>query len=50
MSIEVKKITDPAFKKYGRVITGYDCEELIKKMGETECPEDAVTQRLKRFL
>ena len=42
MSIEVKKITDPAFKKYGRVITGYDCEELIKKMGETECPEDAV--------
>ncbi len=42
MSIEVKKITDPTFKKYGRVITGYDCEELISKMGETECPDDAV--------
>ncbi len=42
MSIEVKKVTDPAFKKYGRIIKDYDCSELIAKMGETPMPADEV--------
>ncbi len=28
--MEIKKVTDPAFKPYGKVITGYDCGELLK--------------------
>lgn len=42
MSIEVKKITDPAFRKYARVITDYDCTELIAKMESTPMPGDEV--------
>jgi len=42
MSIEVKKITDPAFRKYGRVITDYKISELIEKMGATPCPDDVI--------
>ena len=42
MAIEVKKVTDAAFKKYGRVITDYDCSELIEKMGDTPMPGDEV--------
>ncbi|MBE5936580.1 MAG: DUF4867 family protein [Lachnospiraceae bacterium] len=40
--MEVKKVTDAAFKKYGRIITDYDCSELIKKMEETPMPADEV--------
>lgn len=40
--MEIKKVTDPAFKTYGKVVTGYDCEEIIKVMGETPVPEDVV--------
>ncbi len=42
MSIEVKKITDPAFRKYARVITDYDCTELIARMEATPMPGDEV--------
>lgn len=42
MGLEIKKITDPAFKAYGRIVTGYDCEELLKKMGETPLPQDVI--------
>ncbi|MEG7531975.1 MAG: DUF4867 family protein, partial [Hungatella sp.] len=37
-----KAIDDPAFAVYGRVISGYDCEELLKKMNETPLPEDVI--------
>ncbi len=40
--MEIKKITDPAFKVYGRVVTGYDCRELLDVMGRTPVPEDVV--------
>ena len=33
--MEIKKVTDPAFKPYGKVITGYDCGELLKAMEHT---------------
>lgn len=43
MSIQIQKVTDESFKKYGRILTGeYDVTELIDKMQETECPSDAV--------
>lgn len=43
MSIQIQKVTDESFRKYGRILTGeYDVTELIDKMQETECPSDAV--------
>lgn len=42
MSIEIKKVTDAAFNKYGRIIKDYDCTELITKMGETPLPDDVI--------
>lgn len=40
--MEIKKVTDSSFAPYGRVVTGYDCRELLEKMGETPLPEDVV--------
>ena len=40
MGMTVKKVTDPAFKAYGRVITGYDFSGLLKAMEQTPLPED----------
>ncbi len=43
MSIRIQKVTDAAFKKYGRILTAdYDVAELIDKMQEMPCPEDVV--------
>lgn len=42
MAIEIKSVTDAAFKKYGRVIEGINCTELIEKMGNTPCPDDVI--------
>lgn len=38
----MKRVTDPAFRKYGAVIKGYDFSELIKVMKSTPLPEDVV--------
>ena len=38
----VRKVTDPAFKAYGRVITGYDFSGLLKAMEQTPLPEDVI--------
>ena len=40
--MEIKKVTDPEFKVYGKIVTGYDCGELLKAMGQTPVPEDVV--------
>lgn len=41
--MEIKKVTDPSFKKYGRILEGYDFTELIKKMEEVSpLPENVV--------
>lgn len=40
--MEIKKVTDAAFRKYGRVISEIDFSELVEKMGETPLPEDVV--------
>lgn len=43
MSIKIQKVTDVAFKKYGRVLTeDYNVTELIAKMQEMPLPEDVV--------
>ena len=39
--MEIKKITDPAFKKYGRIIKDVDFSGLVEKMMEaTPLPDD----------
>lgn len=40
--MEIKKVTDVAFRKYGRVISEIDFSELVAKMGETPLPEGVV--------
>ena len=40
--MEIKKVTDPAFRSYGKVITGYDCEGILKVMEGTPIPKDVV--------
>lgn len=41
--LEIKKVTDAAFRKYGRVISDIDCTELTAKMKEaTPVPDDVV--------
>lgn len=42
MGMTVKKVTDTAFKAYGRVITGYDFGGLLKAMEQTPLPEDVI--------
>ena len=42
MGMTVKKVTDPAFKAYGRGITGYDFSGLLKAMEQTPLPEDVI--------
>ena len=42
MGMTVEKVTDPAFKAYGRVITGYDFSGLLKAMEQTPLPEDVI--------
>lgn len=39
--MEIKKITDPSFRKYGRVITNVDFTDLIAALKKTPCPADS---------
>lgn len=40
--MEIKKVTDPAFRAYGKVITGFDLTELLAEMEKTPLPEAVV--------
>lgn len=40
--MEIQKITDASFRKYGKVVTGIDFGELLEKMGGTPCPQDVI--------
>ncbi len=42
MGLTIKPVTDPAFRKYGKVVTGYDAGELLEKMKETPLPDEVV--------
>ena len=38
----IQKVTDAAFNKYGKVITGIDCSDILAAMADTPCPENVV--------
>ena len=40
--MKIQKVTDSAFRKYGKVLEGYDFTGLIKEMKHTPVPEDVI--------
>ncbi len=40
--MEIKQITDPSFRKYGRIIKDVDFSEFVEKLMETPLPEDVI--------
>ena len=40
--MRIQKVTDPAFRKYGQVLEGYDFTGLIKEMKHTPVPEEVI--------
>lgn len=40
--MEKYQVSDEKFKAYGRVLTGYDCSQLIKEMEHSPVPEDVI--------
>ncbi len=40
--MNVLKVTDPEFRKYGRVIKNVDLKPLVEAMANTPCPDDVV--------
>lgn len=38
----IQNVTDASFSKYGKVLTGYDCTQLLKAMEHTPLPEDVI--------
>ena len=40
--MEIKRVTDPAFRVYGKVVDGYDCGPLLEAMEKTPLPEDVI--------
>ena len=40
--MKIKSVFSKSFAKYGKVLTGYDVSDLLKKLEATNCPKDAV--------
>lgn len=40
--MKIQSINDPAFLKYGKVLTGFDLDDMIKVMGNFEVPDDVI--------
>ncbi len=40
--MKINQVTDKAFQKYGKVVTGIDFTELVEKMQSTPCGSDVV--------
>jgi hypothetical protein len=40
--VKIQKVTDPSFRKYGKVLEGYDFGALLREMKHTPVPEDVV--------
>lgn len=38
----IRKVTEDAFKKYGKVVQGLKCEDILKAMEQTPVPQDVV--------
>ena len=43
--MEIKKVTDKAFRKYGAVIEGMDLSELLAGAKTTPAPDDVFMSR-----
>lgn len=40
--MEILKVTDKAFRRYGRIVEGIPCADIIEAMEKTPCPADEV--------
>lgn len=40
--MEIKQLTDASFGKYGRVLTEFPFEKILKEMEHTPLPEDVI--------
>ena len=40
--MQIQKVADASFAKYGKVIEGLDCSDIIEAMGATPCPEHVI--------
>ena len=40
--MKIQNVTDASFRKYGKVLEGYDFTELLEEMNKIEVPEDVV--------
>ncbi len=40
--MQILKVTDEAFRQYGKVIKDLDVSDIITAMSETPCPDDVV--------
>jgi len=40
--MKIKSVFSKSFAKYGKVLSGYDVSELLKKLDGTPCPADSV--------
>lgn len=40
--MNILKVTDPAFKKYGRIVDNVDFSGLVEELKKTPCPNDVV--------
>ena len=48
--MEIKKVTDASFRKYGRVISEFDFSELVEKLAQTPLPEGVVYEPSEKIL
>jgi hypothetical protein len=39
--MRIQQVTDQAFRRYGRILEGYDFKELTEKLLQTPCPADS---------
>ena len=40
--MKIQNVTDASFRKYGKVLEGYDFSALLKEMKHTPVPDDVV--------
>lgn len=40
--MQIKKVTDPSFGKYGKIMTGYEIGEILREMEHTPLPDDVI--------
>lgn len=41
-ALEIKKVTDKSFKKYGKIIEGYNLNDILDAMESAPCPKDVI--------